>query len=194
VDAPVFYYDLNSPYAYLAAARIDDLVPDAVWRPIAFGVIVKQAGKIPWSFGEESRADGMDEIARRAKERGLPPVTYPAGWPREIYSLDRLRAALVADEHGRLKEFSMAAFELMFVETRAVNSDEDLIEAARRSGVDPDVVRDGIGRVDIKDRLREYTDTAYEQGVRGVPTVAVGEELFWGDDRLEEAAAAAAAS
>jgi 2-hydroxychromene-2-carboxylate isomerase len=118
-------------------------------------------------------------------------VTYPEGWPREIYSLDRLRAALVADDHGRLKEFTMSAFELMFVENRAMVDADDLAEAARRSGVDPDAVSEGIGRDEIKGRLREYTDAAYARGVRGVPTVAVGDELFWGDDRLEEAAAAA---
>jgi 2-hydroxychromene-2-carboxylate isomerase len=191
VDAPIFYYDLSSPYAYLAAARIDELIPDADWRPIAFGVIVKEAGKIPWSFGEESRAQGFDEIARRAAERGLPPVTYPEGWPRETYSLDRLRAALVADEQGSLKDFTMASFELLFAENRPMNTDEDLAEAARRSGVDPDTVRERIGCEEIKDRLREYTDAAYARGVRGVPTVAVGDELYWGDDRLEDAAAAA---
>jgi 2-hydroxychromene-2-carboxylate isomerase len=191
VEAPVFYYDLNSPYAYLAAARIDDVLPSAEWRPIAFGVIVKQAGKIPWSFGEQSRAEGLDEIARRAADRGLPPVRYPDGWPREIYSLDRLRAALVAAEQGRLKEFTMAAFELLFVECRPMNGQDDFAEAARRSGVDPDVVREGIARDEIKARLKEYTDAAYARGVRGVPTVAVGDELFWGDDRLEDAAAAA---
>jgi 2-hydroxychromene-2-carboxylate isomerase len=190
VDAPIFYYDLNSPYAYLAAARIDDVIPNVEWRPIAFGVIVKQAGKIPWSLREESRAQGIDEIARRAKERGLPPVTYPEGWPRETYSLDRLRAALVADEQGKLKDFTMASFELLFAEKRPMNTGEDLAEAARRSGVDPDLVREGIARDEIKNRLREYTDGAYERGVRGVPTVAVGDELFWGDDRLEDAAAA----
>jgi 2-hydroxychromene-2-carboxylate isomerase len=192
VTAPVFYYDLNSPYAYLAAARIDGVLPDAEWRPIAFGVIVKQAGKVPWSFGEQSRAEGFAEIARRASERGLPPVTYPDGWPREIYSLDRLRAALVADEQGRLKEFSMVSFELMFAENRAMFDAGDLAEAARRAGMDPDAVRDGVARDEIKARLREYTDAAYASGVRGVPTVAVGDQLFWGDDRLEDAAAAAA--
>jgi 2-hydroxychromene-2-carboxylate isomerase len=193
VSAPVFYYDLNSPYAYLAAARVDDVLPVAPeWRPIAFGVIVRETGKVPWSFGEESRAEGIADIARRAEERGLPPVTYPEGWPREIYSINRLRAALVAEEHGRLKEFSMACFTLMFAEERPVVGEEDFLDAAQRSGVDPDAITDGIARQEIKDRLRDDTAAAIERGVRGVPTVAVGDELFWGDDRLEAAAAALA--
>lgn len=191
VDAPIFYYDLNSPYAYLAAARVDKVLPQAPdWRPIAFGAILKRTGRIPWSF--DPKSVDFEEIARRAADRGLPPPTYPEGWPLESYSLDRLRAALIAEEHGRLKEYSMASFALMFVENRPMTGEEDLLEAARRSGVDPDAVREGIGRQEIKDRLRASTDEAYDRGVRGVPTVAVGEELFWGDDRLEDAAAAAA--
>jgi 2-hydroxychromene-2-carboxylate isomerase len=194
VDAPVFYYDLNSPYAYLAALRVDEVLPvEPEWRPIAFGAIVMKASKVPWSFGDESRAEGIAEIGRRAQERDLPPVTYPEGWPREIYSLNRLRAALIADEHGRLKPFSLACFTLMFVEERPVVDEEDFLDAAQRSGVDPDVITEGIQRQEIKDRLRQYTDDAFDRGVRGVPTVAVGDELFWGDDRLEDAAAAALA-
>ena len=57
--------------------------------------------------------------------------------------------------------------------------------------VHPNAVLKGIETKGVKDRLRAATDEAYERGVRGVPSVAVGDEVFWGDDRLEEAAAAA---
>jgi 2-hydroxychromene-2-carboxylate isomerase len=190
---PVFYYDLSSPYAYLAAARVDDVLPvKPVWQPIAFGALIQRAGKTPWSFGE-AREENFAEIGRRAAERGLPPLTYPPGWPAESYSINRLRAALVAGDEGRMKEFALAAYGLMFAENRALVDEEDLLEAARRSGVDPEAVREGIKRQEIKDRLRAATAEAFERGVRGVPTVAVGDELFWGDDRLEDAAAALAA-
>ena len=85
MSAPVFYYDTNSPYAYLAAMRVDDLVPDVEWRPMAFGIVVRQTGKVPWSFGPE-RPEGQAEIERRAAERGLPPVRWVEGWPVEVMS------------------------------------------------------------------------------------------------------------
>ena len=47
---PAFYYDFNSPYSYLAASRIADLLPAAVWRPIAFGFVLQRTGRVPWSF------------------------------------------------------------------------------------------------------------------------------------------------
>ena len=62
--------------------------------------------------------------------------------------------------------------------------------AAAACELHPNAVLKGIEMQSTKDRLREATREAYERGVRGVPTIAVGEELFWGDDRLEDAAAA----
>jgi 2-hydroxychromene-2-carboxylate isomerase len=190
---PDFYLDYNSPYAYLAAMRIETLIPGARWRPIAFGALIRQIGKVPWSFGPE-RPAGVAEIAARACARGLPPVRYPDGWPVECYSLHPLRAALVAADAGRIRELSAELYRVMFVEGRSLRDPERVIEAAAAAGVDPAAVRTGLADPAIKARLREETDAAIARGVTGVPTVAVGDALFWGDDRLEEAAAAAAAS
>jgi 2-hydroxychromene-2-carboxylate isomerase len=190
VPPPTFYYDFNSPYAYLAASRVADLLPAAVWRPIAFGFVLRRTGRIPWSFADDISPDTA-EIARRAAERGLPPVRYPEGWPVESYSLAPLRVALHAEERGRLAEFTHAAFALMFAEGRALADPAALREAAEAGGLDPDEAEAAAQRADVKDRLRDYTDEALALGVEGVPTVAVDGELFWGDDRLEAAASAA---
>jgi 2-hydroxychromene-2-carboxylate isomerase len=189
----VFYYDFNSPYAYLAASRIDSLIPDARWRPMSFGIVVNQLGKVPWSFGDK-RPEGVAEIARRARERGLPEPRYPEGWPVRSYSLAPLRTALFAEERGLLREFSREAFRVVFVEGRSLGDEDNLADASSAAGLDPHEVAEAIGRDEIKERLRVYTDEAVAAGVTGVPTVAVGDELFWGDDRLEEAAAAAASA
>src|SRR5271168_1609376 len=61
-----FFYDFSSPYSYLAAVRVDEVLPmRPVWRPIAFGVIVQRVGKVPWSFAEDRHAH-FEEIDRRA--------------------------------------------------------------------------------------------------------------------------------
>src|SRR3954464_15559262 len=80
----VFYYDFSSPYSYLAAERISGLFAEAgveqpEWQPISFGHILQATGRRPWSFEEERRGH-LDEIQRRATERGLPEVLYPEGW------------------------------------------------------------------------------------------------------------------
>jgi 2-hydroxychromene-2-carboxylate isomerase len=193
VDAPVFYYDTNSPYAYLAANRVDDVLPlMPEWRPISFGVIVRQTGKVPWSFGDGREANFAD-IARRARERGLPEVRYPSEWPAEGYSLNPLRALLLTDGPEQLRAATLELFRMMFVEGRMLNDLDALLEATDRAGMDRDQVREGIQDPEIKGRLRASTESALEAGVSGVPTVAVAGQLFWGDDRLEEAAAALAA-
>jgi 2-hydroxychromene-2-carboxylate isomerase len=190
MSGPEFFYDFNSPYAYLTAQRIDELIPDVTWTPVAFGVIVKQTAKTPWSFAEASRAVGQATIARRAQVRGLLPVVYPAGWPKGSYSLTPLRAALVADDAGRLREFSLALYRSVFADGRSPGDLDVILDAAAAAGVDADAVRAGVEDDDVKARLRATTDAALARGIDGVPTVTVGEQLFWGDDRLEDAAAA----
>ena len=188
--APVFYYDFNSPYAYLASRRVDDVLPvEPTWRPIAFAFILRAAERLPWSM-QPGREDGMRECEERARSRGLPPVRWPPEWPVGNYSLLPLRAALVAEDHGRLRAFSHAAFRRTFVLGETLKHLDGVIETAREAGVDPDAVRTGVEDDAIKDRLRARTDEAIALGVPGVPTVAVGSDLFWGDDRLEEAATA----
>ena len=187
---PVFYYDTNSPYAYLAANRIGALVPEAVWRPLPLGIVFRRIGKVPWSLSE-GREAGMAECERRAAERGLPPLRWAEGWPAGTWSLDPLRAAVVAEEHDRDRPFALECYRLMFAEGRSLAELDNVLEAARSAGLDPGEVRERIGQQDVKDRLRAYTEEAIERGVTGVPTVAVGDELFWGDDRLDEAAARA---
>ena len=187
--APVFYYDTNSPYAYLAAQRIGELIPDAVWRPVAFGIMLREQGRTPWSLGPD-RDSGVAEIERRAAERGLPPLAWPEGWPRETWSFNPLRALVVAEEEGRLRELSLECYRRMFVEGRSLAEPSTVLDAAASVGLEAEAVAERMETAAVKERLKDYTDEALARGVPGVPTVAVGDRLFWGDDRLEEAAAA----
>jgi 2-hydroxychromene-2-carboxylate isomerase len=189
---PVFYYDFNSPYAYLATERIGDVIPDAEWRPIAFAILLSKLDRLEGVLENLDPAPIAAEIAQRAGDRGLPPFAPPDAWPVGTWSLVPLRAALVADELGRLREFSRAAYRKSFVESRSLAELDSVLAAARQVGLEPDEVRDGIERPEIKERLKGNTEEALARGVTGIPTVAIGDELFWGDDRLDEAAAAAA--
>jgi 2-hydroxychromene-2-carboxylate isomerase len=194
-DGPAtFYYDLSSPYAYLAARRVDEVMPvETVWQPIAFGAMIREIGKVPWSLRDDTRAAGQTEIAQRARARGLPDVRWPRGWPAESYSVVPLRAVLHALDEGCGKELSFELYRLEFAEGVALDELDVVIGAAERCGLDGERVAAAVQAPEIKDRLRAATDEALHRGVTGVPTVAVGDELFWGDDRIEDAARAAAA-
>jgi 2-hydroxychromene-2-carboxylate isomerase len=192
VAQPVFFYDFYSPYSYLAAERINSAMPVVPeWRPISFGHILKQSGRRPWSFdaGEDHDAN-WEEIESRAAERGLPELKRPAGWPIETYSVIGARAATFAKASGRAVAYSLALFRQIFAAGRTLDEETVLIAGAACE-LHPNALLKGIGSRSVKDALVRATDDAYELGVRGVPTIAVGGELFWGDDRVEAAAAAA---
>ena len=191
-----FYFDFNSPYSYLAAERISGVFAEAgieqpEWQPISFGHILKATGRRPWSFEEDRRVD-LTEIQRRADERGLPKVVYPEGWPIDNYSLNPVRAAVFAKETGRVVSFSLACFRQVFAAGRDMSDVENVLIAAAACELHPNAVLKGIETQSVKDRLRAATDEALALGVEGIPTVALGDRLFWGDDRLEEAVGAAA--
>jgi 2-hydroxychromene-2-carboxylate isomerase len=192
-----FYYDFSSPYSYLAAERISGLFAEAgveqpEWQPISFGHVLQATGREPWSF-EEERSAHFAEIQRRAKERGMPEVVYPKGWPIENYSLNPVRAAVYAKESGRVVSFSLACFRQVFAGGKDMSEVDNVLVAAAACELHPNAVLRGIETQSVKERLRAATDQALALGLVGVPTVAVGDRLFWGDDRLEEAVQAAGA-
>ncbi|MGZ5332460.1 MAG: DsbA family protein [Solirubrobacterales bacterium] len=196
--AAIFYYDFSSPYSYLAAERISGVfaaleAEQPEWRPISFGHLLRETGRVPWSLqdGGPNPAD-LEEIGRRAAERGLPEVRYAEGWPDDNYSLLPLRAATYAKQSGRVVSFSLAAFRQNFAAGRDLSDVDNVLLAAAACELHPKAVLKGIETESVKQELKTATDEAVERGVAGVPTVAVGEQLFWGDDRLEEAAELAA--
>lgn len=188
-----FYYDFSSPYSYLAAERISGLFAEAEleqpeWQPISFGHVLRTTGRRPWSLPPEGPdPDHLEEVQRRASERGLPKVLYPGGWPMDNYSLNPIRAAIYAKESGRVVSFTLACFRQVFAAGRDMSDVDNVLVAAAACELHPNAVLKGIETQSVKDKLRVATDEAIERGVQGIPTVAVGDELFWGDDRLEEA-------
>jgi 2-hydroxychromene-2-carboxylate isomerase len=185
---PVFYYDLGSPYAYLAAERITEVLPEPpVWQPILLGGIWQHTGGRSWSTTDR-RADGMAEVEQRAERYGLQPLRWPDGWPNN--TLKAMRAATFAQQAGRAVAFSLAAFRQAFAGGRDLSDVDNVLIAAAACELHPNAVLKGIETTSVKDRLKAATQEAIDRGVIGVPTIAVGDQLFWGDDRLEEAAAA----
>ncbi len=190
---PVFVFDFNSPYAYLAAARVDDILPVRPrWRPVAFAFMLRAHRREPWSFDERERVHGIAECERRATLYGLPPMRWPPGWPVQSYGLISLRAAIVAEDHGLLREFSRAAFARTFVHGLGLKNLDDALAVADEVGLDPDALKREVVSDEVKDRLTVATDAAIAAGAIGVPTVLAAGQSFWGDDQLAAAASAIA--
>jgi len=195
-EHPVFYYDLGSPYAYLAAERVNGLFAEAgvqppEWQPVLLGGLFKRFDRSSWGLGPE-RVNGIAECERRAGEYGLPPFRWPDPWPPN--GLLAMRAATYAKEIGRTVSFSLAAFRQAFAAGRDLSEPDNVLLAGAAAEIHPRAMLAAVERDSVKCALREATDRAGDLGVKGVPAVVVDGEVFWGDDRLEEAVHAAARS
>ena len=193
-DRATFYYDLGSPYAYLAAERIHAVFEEAgaeppVWQPVLLGGLFRRFGRDSWANGP-GREAGMREVERRAQAYGLPPIRWPDPFPGN--TLFAMRVATFATEIGRGVSLPLAAFRQAFAAGRDLSEPDNVYLAAASAELHPRALRTAAERDSIKARLREATEEAGDLGVTGVPSVVVGDQVFWGDDRLAEAAAAAA--
>ena len=185
--APTLYFDLASPYAYLAVARAaSGLGLTPALEPILLGAMFQWRGHGSWAH-TPTRAAHMAEIEARARRYGLPAIVWPGEWPGN--SLAAMRAAVWASELGRVDAFAQAVYRAQFVEGRSLSEAGLLAACAEAAGLPSDELTVAIARPEIKLRLREATAAAWAAGVRGVPTLAVGGALFYGDDQLEHAAA-----
>ena len=191
-DRPIFYFDLGSPYAYLAAERISGLFSEAgleqpEWQPILLGGLFRHFDRDSWGNGP-GRGEGMVEVERRAGAYGLPPVDWPEPWPGN--TLFAMRVATFAKQTGRTVSFALAAFRQAFAAGRDLTEPDNVLVAAAACELHPRALLKAVETDVVKGALREATDSAADLGVRGVPSLLVGDEVFWGDDRLEEAVAA----
>lgn len=192
-DRALFVYDLGSPYAYLAAERVNSAFAQAgvetpEWQPVLLGGLFKQFGRSSWGMGPD-RDEGMRECERRALAYGLPPIVWPEPWPSDY--LYAMRVATFAKDLGKTVSFSLAAFRQAFAAGRDLSEPDNVLVAAAAAEMHPRAIQAAVGRAAIKDRLREATDAAAQRGVRGVPSIVIGEQVFWGDDELDAAVAAA---
>jgi 2-hydroxychromene-2-carboxylate isomerase len=192
-ERATFYFDLGSPYAYLTAERISGLFTDAEleqpeWQPILLGGLFKRYGRDSWANGPE-REEGIAEVERRAAAYGLPRLVWPEPWPGN--TLVAMRTATFAKQTGRTVSFALAAFRQAFAAGRDLTHAENVLISAAACELHPNAVTKAVQTEAVKGALREATDRAAELGVIGVPSLLVGGEVFWGDDRVEEAIEAA---
>jgi 2-hydroxychromene-2-carboxylate isomerase len=184
------FYDYSSPWTYLACSRIEELCRRAdaalVWRPILVGGIFNTANPSVY----EARANPVPAKARYmlkdlrdwARYYGLDLAFPPSVFP--VNSVKALRGALVALEHDAIGPYSRRVFEVYFGEDRDISQDEVLRAIVREVGLDEGEYFTKIAEAPYKDRIRANTDECVRRGGFGSPTLFVGEEMFFGNDRL----------
>ena len=193
-----FYFDVGSPYAYLASERLTALIPEPVtWQPVLLGGPVQAdrpqllgARRLPAATGRHGRDRATGTRLRAAADPLARPLAdrLPRGDAGDHLRVHRRRGrGRGGAEAG--SEFAHEAFRAAFQRGHELSIVAHVLAVATRAGLDAGAVQRAIADPEIKTTLRAATDAAFERGVFGVPTLAVGDELFWGDDRLEDAAA-----
>jgi 2-hydroxychromene-2-carboxylate isomerase len=186
-----FFFDLVSPYSYLAYGRVNRICEehgvDLVLRPMLLGAVHKAVGlQAPIEIKSKGRYQ-LRDIQRWAEHYGLS-MTFPDPFP--FRTLTTMRAVVALEGDGDLEPFTREAFNLYWEEGGApkgreeADEDEPLREVARRIGRRPEEVLEKASSGEAKEALKRSTAEAVERGVFGAPTFFVGDEMFWGNDRL----------
>lgn len=172
-----FYFDIISPFAHVALARLGELPQDVVVRPkpILLGPVLAHWGQRGPAEIAPKRLHTYRLSCFLGEKHGLT-MRFPPRHPFNPLSAMRLLAGADADLATVRR-----AFDFVFSDGCAPDNPEDLKAFAARIGVDAALASDQ----QAKDRLRALTDEAISRGVFGVPTFATGGELFWGVDALD---------
>jgi 2-hydroxychromene-2-carboxylate isomerase len=188
-----FWYEFASTYSYPAAMRIERRAKiEGVtlrWRPFLLGPIFSSHGwnDSPFNLypakGHYMWRDLERVCAKESLPLRLPPLRFPQN------SLKAARIALILDKNERIGDFSCRVYTANFAEQKDISDDETLAGILRTLDLDPAVVVAAANTPKNKAKLKAQTDEAIACGIFGAPSFTIGEELFWGGDRLDDAIA-----
>jgi 2-hydroxychromene-2-carboxylate isomerase len=184
-----FWISVGSTYSYLSVMRIEEVAKSAGipirWRPFSVRAIMIEQNNIPFRGKPVKMAYMWRDIERRAEMYNIP-VRVPAPYPLSEFDLAN-RVAIVGVEDGWCSSYIRAAYRRWFQDGQEAGSEPNLSESLKEVGQRPESIisaarSDAIGR-----RYEEATQEAKSLGVFGSPTFVVRGEVFWGDDRLNDA-------
>jgi 2-hydroxychromene-2-carboxylate isomerase len=182
-----FFFDYGSPFSYLADTQLPALAArtgaSIVHRPILLGAVLKATGNAsPMTVPAKARYMGL-ELERWAKRYAVAFRSNP--FPFRGNTLRLMRGAIASQKLGVFERYHRAVFAAAWGDPLDLGDDEILRALLRRAAIDPDALLRSIEEPSTKDELRRTTEDAVERGVCGAPTIFVGTEMFWGNDRLD---------
>ena len=188
-----FWFDVGSPYSYLAAKALPAIAQAAgatvSWRPMLLGGVFKATGnQSPMVVPAKARWTAQD-LERQAARIGVPFRLNPH-FPINTMVLMRGAAGYAMRGDRALAPYLDAVFRAMWVDGRDLGDPAQAASVLADAGIDPVAFEALVADPQVKDKLKRDTEEAVSRGVFGAPSFFVGDQLFWGQDRLEAVAAA----
>jgi 2-hydroxychromene-2-carboxylate isomerase len=183
-----FYFDFGSPTAYLAATQLPQIAAEAgatlEYQPILLGAVFKATGnRSPVEVPAKARY--MLRDLQRFAARYAVPFAFSPFFPLNTLTLMRVATAVKAREPERLGALVEHVFRAVWADGRDPSDAAALGEMIAGAKLDATLVMENAQQQDVKDLLRSETEAAVARGVFGVPSMFVGDELFFGQDRLD---------
>ncbi len=187
-----FWFDLGSNYSYLTAMRIGALAStcevDVVWKPFLLGPIFQSFGwdSSPFVLQKQKGEYTWKDMERQARKHGIA-WKKPSTFPRR--AILPTRVAILGRNEKWIGDFVRATMARNFVEDKDLDTEDAVREVLASINVNADLIIAQAQSDENKQRLRDATETAAKLGIFGAPMFFVGDEMFWGNDRLEDALA-----
>ena len=190
-----FWFDFGSNYSYLSTMRIEALAAAhgvrVIWKPFLLGPIFKAFGwnSSPFVLQKEKGAYVWRDMQRQCDKYGLP-WTQPSAFPRR--ALLPLRVALLGAAEPWIGAFCQRIMQANFVDDREIDDPQLVGDVLTALGLDASVLLDAANTEQHKLAMRAQGEQALQRGMFGAPMFFAGDDMFWGNDRLEDAVAWAA--
>jgi 2-hydroxychromene-2-carboxylate isomerase len=184
-----FFFFCGSTYTYLTVMRIEQAAAkagvDVRWRPFNVREIMLEQNNIPFRDKPVKMTYMWSDVERRANRYGIPFKSIPT-YPVDPESLAN-RVGVLAAIEGWCPEYTKATYRAWFLEDRPPGDLQHLRSLLSSLDKDPETVVARADSQEIRDKYDAETDVACRMGIFGSPTFVIGDEIFWGDDRLEDA-------
>lgn len=179
-----FFFDFGSPAAYLAATQIEAVAGEAevIWRPMLLGGVFKATGNASPVMIPAKGKWLMGDLSRWAKRYGVP-LTLPPGFP--INTLYLMRGACALEGTDQFHPYVRTVYDAIFGQGRDMSDPAVIAEVLTDAGLDAKAIIAATQDDAVKAKLKSKTEEAVARGAFGAPTMFVGDEMFFGQDRLD---------
>ena len=185
-----FFFDCSSPWTYLAFHNVQILAAELKepihWRPVLVGGIFNSVNPSVYAMRENpvpaKQAYMLKDLQDWAHEAGLKIIMPPRVFP--VNSVKAMRGCLWLAPKGQLPAFAKAVFEAYWAREEDISQDAVLLAICQQLGIDGAEFLAGIGQAAIKEQLKANTEEVIARGGFGSPTIFVGDDMYFGNDRL----------